>query len=864
MRHRLMVLPLLMALVAPQVCAEDVVVPAWQVVGPFEAGSREGLVQPLADSEGRVPQRFTFEERFPSVLAEGGMVSWKRVESERDADGKLTGNLALKLEGVDWDARGSEWGAAAMLNTAACYATFTLDAPQLMLVEASRCGGLIDGVPFSGDPYGAGIAKSVVSCRAGENTVLLTSQGFGPERSLAFRLVPIPATGPALRIVETDVLLPDLVQGRAGEGMAGVPILNLTNDWIASVTVSLSGAGIAGSATLDAPLAPRAAVKVPVPASWGAPAGEPRDAPVVVRAWGRCSAGRAGASASSWTCAAADASASLRVRTPQQPRRETFRSHIDGSAQEFGLLPSSSGEGAGQALLMTTHGAGVGAVGQAAAYSPKDWMHVVAPSNRRPYGFDWNDWGRLDFEEVMQLAEDRLRPDPARVYLGGHSMGGHGAWILGALHADRFAAVVPSAGWSGYDAYLPFTLRRSQSFAAPELTSLMMRVLDTGRAVSVIDNLRATPVLAIHGSKDDNVPPPQSRLLVGPLRRAGARVELDEVEGMGHWWDIDKERGGADCVDSKRIESFLRAASLDAAPRRIAFTTTDVDASATSFWAEVLAQRRCASPSRVEAEILDGTHVRVMTSNVAWLALDLSSHDLGLAAEVAVEINGDVSRVSSREGKRAFVAKPSGEWVSEREAPVARVGPGPGGLAKALFRPFAIVVGTQGDAAWDERLLDVARTIASAWWVRGNGFVTIVRDTDVTAKLRAERGLVLLGGPDENAETQRIAKGLLVTASASDGVRLAGRRVPGRDLACVHWQPHPEARQQRVLVMQATSLDAALLLHGLQPIAPGSGLPDLVIASPRVRERGFGGFVAAAILAPDWTLDPASTWRAFD
>jgi hypothetical protein len=393
----------------------------------------------------------------------------------------------------------------------------------------------------------------------------------------------------------------------------------------------------------------------------------------------------------------------------------------------------------------------------------------------------------------------------------------------------------------------------------------MMRVLDTGRAASVVDNLRPIPVLAIHGSKDDNVPPPQSRLLVGSLRRAGAPVQLDEVDGMGHWWDQDKERKGADCVDSKRIEDFLRAASIGTPPRRLSFTTTDIDVSASYFWVEVLAQRRCASQSRVEAEVIDSSNVRVTTSNVAALAIDLGDRSFRLADEVTLDVNGDVSRVDPHGGRLRLAPDAAGRWRLVRgassDAPLA---PRPGGLAKSLFRPFVIVVGTQGDDAWDDRLLDVARTMATAWWVRGNGFVTIVRDVDVSPKLRGERGLVLLGGPDENAETRRIARKLLVTASASDGVRLQHERVPGRDLACVHWQPNPEAPDQRVLVMQATSLDAALLLHGLQPIAAGSGLPDLVIASPRVRERGFGGFVAAAILAPDWSLDPASTWRAFD
>jgi hypothetical protein len=46
------------------------------------------------------------------------------------------------------------------------------------------------------------------------------------------------------------------------------------------------------------------------------------------------------------------------------------------------------------ALVLSLHGAGVQGIGQAQAYSPKDWAYLIAPTNRRPFGFDWEEWGR--------------------------------------------------------------------------------------------------------------------------------------------------------------------------------------------------------------------------------------------------------------------------------------------------------------------------------------------------------------------------------------------------------------------------------------------------------------------------------------
>jgi pimeloyl-ACP methyl ester carboxylesterase len=144
----------------------------------------------------------------------------------------------------------------------------------------------------------------------------------------------------------------------------------------------------------------------------------------------------------------------VRVRRPEQSYKRTFQSEMDGSVQYYAVQPAVRSEkAAAPALVLTLHGAGVEAIGQADAYKPKDWCHIVAPTNRRPYGFDWEEWGRMDALEVLELAKKELKTDPQRTYLTGHSMGGHGAWQVGVTFPDRFAAVAPSAGWISFASY---------------------------------------------------------------------------------------------------------------------------------------------------------------------------------------------------------------------------------------------------------------------------------------------------------------------------------------------------------------------------------------------------------------------------
>src|SRR5262249_43146969 len=135
------------------------------------------------------------------------------------------------------------------------------------------------------------------------------------------------------------------------------------------------------------------------------------------------------------------AAVDLGVRKAADTRKVTFRSDIDGSVQYYSLVPAKPTEDrAKPGLALTLHGAAVEATGQGGCYGPKRGRQGGAAPTRRPYGFDWEDWGRLDALEVLNLAQKDLGTDPRRTYLTGHSMGGHGTWHVGVTYPDRFAA----------------------------------------------------------------------------------------------------------------------------------------------------------------------------------------------------------------------------------------------------------------------------------------------------------------------------------------------------------------------------------------------------------------------------------------
>jgi len=178
-------------------------------------------------------------------------------------------------------------------------------------------------------------------------------------------------------------------------------------------------------------------------------------------------------------------------------------------------------------LLIAMHGGGVGsgdarsAYGMAQAAASKLGWIVIAPEVLEKTAHGWTDSGTEEF--VLGLVDAALRTfkvDPDRVYFSGHSMGGYGSWMLGGHHADRIAAIAPSAG-------------------AP--TPILDRT--TGRPIDIIEgvipSLRNVFVSVYQSLDDPKVPPAPNQFAVQQLTAAaeqwgGFEHDYWEVDGRGH------------------------------------------------------------------------------------------------------------------------------------------------------------------------------------------------------------------------------------------------------------------------------------------------------------------------------------------
>ncbi|KAG1749124.1 uncharacterized protein EDB91DRAFT_1235611 [Suillus paluster] len=236
----------------------------------------------------------------------------------------------------------------------------------------------------------------------------------------------------------------------------------------------------------------------------------------------------------------------------------------------FLVLPprytNKEGEGELKEPILALHGAGVEIITQtfwADSLPRQDRAWVVIPSGRTSWGLDWHGPSAADaFAAVTALHDilcagftDWVYPRDTKVIVIGHSNGGQGAWYVASRWPDKVKAVVAAAGYIKSQAYVPLTI--STHFIDPALRAVLETSLLADDNDLFLSNLAHTPVLAIHGGMDDNVPPWHTREAVSVLKEwnPDADVTYHEEPGQPHWW--------LEVLKNSRVQAFLDRCSSD-------------------------------------------------------------------------------------------------------------------------------------------------------------------------------------------------------------------------------------------------------------------------------------------------------------
>ena len=488
------------------------------------------------------------------------------------------------------------------------------------------------------------------------------------------------------------------------------------------------------------------------------------------------------------------------------PYKRTFRSSMDGSAQYYGVRePTEVVDAAEYGLALSLHGAQVEAINQASSYAPKTWTYVAAATNRRPFGFDWEEWGRLDGLEVLAHAKESFAIDPTRVHVTGHSMGGHGTWQFGTLLSGRFGVVGPSAGWCSFYTY-GNTQKPGGAFARARASS------DTANYVS---NLAGHPVYMIHGTADDNVPFSQGEYMFG-LVDPITDVTFHKEPGAGHWWDGDVSEG-ADCLDWPPLFELMEATTFNPYTLDFNYTTPSPNVNALHSYVTI---RSCTSAysdcTITSTDDGDGT-VTLDTDNVRSMVLNGDE----LAAQGVSTITVDGVDHAVTEGPLSI--GPQDGKTPEVYGPFNQV----------FQRPFCLVYPDEGSPTYQR----YASYLLSAWNIIGNGSGCALPLSRVDETLRAERNLIYIGIPEADIPAT-------ITLPFDWGV----------NTVVVDGTPHEAAAMMfvfpdgdRLSAVITTTWNFEHLLFWHQPFSSRSGFPDFIVYTT-------SGLATAGMTGPEWTF----------
>lgn len=543
----------------------------------------------------------------------------------------------------------------------------------------------------------------------------------------------------------------------------------------------------------------------------------------------------------------------LRNRKPNQVHKRTFISDIDDSVQYFAVNPPLNIDASRKyALVLSLHGAGVEAIGQAEACAQKTWAYIVAPTNRRPFGFDWEDWGRWDAMEVLEIAQNELPIDSSQIYLTGHSMGGHGAWHLGVTYPSRFAAVGPSAGWISFWSYAGGARIEGES----KVQQVLRLSTNSSDTLALAQNLSSLGVYILHGDVDDNVPVAQARTMAENLKQFHRDWVIHEQAGAGHWWDSSDEPG-AYCVDWPPMFDFFSKRRIPEMRqvRNVSFITANPGVSSESFWACIYSQITPLQFSKINMNydphrnrfIGDTENVHILRFKTDFL---LSKNNISVVIDgqrienINLPDNEQFLWLKFSENKWQIISYPNEHFKN----------PNRNGMIKDAFRNKMIFVySTKGSQKENNWSYAKSRYDAETFWYRGNGSISIIRDIDFTNEKYGQNNLIVYGNADSNSLWKTLQNNSPIKVN-SGAINFANEKLTQNKLGVMYVFPRTDSASTSIVFIGGTDLTGMKTIERMPIFVSGVAYPDYLIMTNDALKNGISSVLKAGVFENDWTL----------
>lgn len=449
---------------------------------------------------------------------------------------------------------------------------------------------------------------------------------------------------------------------------------------------------------------------------------------------------------------------------------------------------------------------------------------VVEPHGRGNTGY--RGMGDADVMRAVAEAKARFRVDEDRVYLAGYSMGGGGTWHVGTRHVGAFAAIAPIYGGWDYRGWMD-----ANDFAGQTAWGRFARERDSSFVQA--ECLLSTPVFVNHGDADELVDVKFSRHAVRMLQRWGYSIRYWEHPGKGH--------GALGCENE--MLRWMQTHKLDRAPRRVRIRAAELGLAA-AHWVRIERQENPTALMFAEAEAAGDNVIRLSTENVLAVRLTPPAALVDASRPVQVIWNGaDAGQHKLQDGAIALATGKAGRLGKSPELP--------GLVRDATNTPFAYVVGTTSrDPLMRQFCRRVAERSADGWKNWQKVSPRCFNDTEIADEQMRSYSLILIGGPEENAVTKRLAKDIPLKTGPG-GVEIGGKLFAARDAAVQMIYPHPLNAKRYVVMVAATSAAGMYQAQWLDDEA------DFVVSDGRMLAETPGEKLAVAMgnFDANWQLD---------
>ena len=806
---------LLLSVIIPALGQKTIYFSEGLAAGPFHQYGREAI----------------YKDELSYLLNAGQLTSPTEGTAAKTLDGKEVQWKSIKADTAH-RFRGSE------LSNGYLYLTYHSPKAQTAILNVTGNDMVyVNGAPRGGDIYRYGWMDMPIQLKKGKNEFYIRSGRFGRYGGIVAKLT-FPEKPVYLNTA--DLTMPHVVPSLKNDSLwVGLVVVNTSTKALTGLTLTSNVAG--KKQTVDLPTVPSLST---------------RKVGALLNGSGSQNVGKQMVSLTLFQNNKSLDQQSIELETIASGKQysRTFISEMDGTVQYYSVAPQINPKpGVAPALFFSVHGAEVQAINQARAYKSKDWGVLVAPTNRRPRGFNWEDWGRMDAMEVLGIAKKAYRPDPEKIYLTGHSMGGHGTWFLGATYPGHWAAIAPCAGYPTLSSYGSHDGMIPDSAASP-MEAMLLRASNPSNVIALAQNYKPLGVYINHGDADRTVSVEYARQMKRLLSTFHPDFSYYEYPGGSHWY-------GDISVDWPPIFEFFSWHTLarDTTVQHIDFTTANPGVSGQMKWATIHQQTVPLQYSRVILDRDKGKKSITGTSqNVATLSLNLDGFAPGTLVSIRLDSLAEVRYTVRKADETIFLEQENGWKLTHAPAANEKNTRRSGTFKEPFNNRMVFVYATQGNAQENAWALDKAKFDAETWYYRGNGAVDLIADTDFDPKKYPNRGIVLYG----NASTHASWSTLLgeCPIQITNGKVVAGSKTfTGNDLAAYFVWPRQDSDVASIAVVSGSGPTGMKATNANQYFSGGSGFPDFMIFSNNMLRNGVEGVKMAGFYGNDWSLKDGET-----